>query len=63
MTNEEKSIIYNNLIRQHDVVESKIADIKSEYPFGNYPTEISRYLSELEDKRIQIINQARSLFF
>ena len=63
MTNEEKGIVYNNLIRQHDIIESKISDIKSEYPFGDYPNEVKKNLSELEHRRIQIINQAKSLFF
>lgn len=62
MTNEEKGIIYNSLIRQHDIIESKIADIKSEHPFGEFSNETKKKLSELENKKIDIINQARSLF-
>lgn len=62
MTNEEKGIIYNSLIRQHDIIESKIADIKSEHPFGEFSNETKKKLSDLEVKRNDLINQARALF-
>ena len=62
MTNEEKGIIYNSLIRQHDAIESKIADIKSEHPFGEFSNETKKKLSDLEVKRNDLINQARALF-
>ena len=61
MTNKEKAEQYDNLIRENDILTSKISHLKSTYS-PNIPDNIQRDINELEYKISQVVGKLESLF-
>jgi hypothetical protein len=62
LTNDQKAERYNQLLRQHDRLEEKIADIKSEAAGMDLNTEQSSKVAEYKRQIQQVIAETHALF-
>jgi len=62
MTNEEKAQLYHSLLLEHDKLDSKIADIKSEAAGSDLNTEQQAKVNNLEFQKDQVVAKAQQLF-
>jgi hypothetical protein len=61
MTNQEKAIIYDECLRESDILQRQNSKLKSEYA-GNIPYDIQEQINR-NDKRIaQLVSKLESLF-
>ena len=61
MTNQEKGIVYDELIRENDVLQRKISRLKSEYPV-NMPDNIQRDIDKMEREIKTLVIRLENLF-
>lgn len=61
MTNEEKAIIYDQLIRESDFLQRKISKLKSEYA-GNMPDDVEKTIQECNSRIALLVNRLENLF-
>jgi uncharacterized protein YdcH (DUF465 family) len=62
MNNEEKAASYHSLLLQHDKLDSKIADIKSEAAGSDLNDKQQLKVNELEIQKDGVVAQAQQLF-
>ena len=62
MTNEEKSSYYHSLLLQHDKLDGKVADIKSEAAGRDLNDDQNKQLQKLEDQKANVVAEAQRLF-
>ena len=61
MTNEEKSIIYDECLRESDYLQRRNSKLKSEY-VGNIPTEIQNEINGNTTRIEFLVKRFESLF-
>ncbi len=61
MTNEEKSIIYDECLRESDYLQRRNSKLKSEY-VGNIPTEIQNEINGNTARIEYLVKRLESLF-
>jgi hypothetical protein len=61
MTNEEKSIIYDECLRESDYLQRRNSKLKSEY-VGNIPTEIQNEINGNTTRIEFLVKRLESLF-
>lgn len=62
MNTQQKAEAYNSYLRQHDKLEEKIADIKSEAAGMELNTDQRSEIQKLEVQKAQIVEEVRKLF-
>lgn len=62
MNNDQKAERYNQLLRMHDRLEERIADIKSEAAGMDLNTEQKDKVAGYEKQKQQVIAETRALF-
>jgi hypothetical protein len=62
LTNDQKAERYNQLLRQHDRLTERIADIKSEAAGMELNAEQKSKVTEYERQIQQVIAETRALF-
>jgi hypothetical protein len=62
MNTQQKAEAYNSYLRQHDKLEEKISDIKSEAAGMELNTEQKAEIQKLEVQKAQIVEEVRKLF-
>ena len=62
MTNEEKAQLYHSLLLEHDKLDGKVADIKSEAGGMTLNEEQNQRLDKIEQKKSLIVAEAQRLF-
>ena len=61
MNNQDKAIVYDNCLRESDVLQRQNSKLKSEYT-GNIPQQIQEQIN-INDKRIaELVAKLESLF-
>ena len=62
MDNEEKAAYYHSLLLEHDKLDAKIADIRSEAAGSDLNKEQQSKVNNLEFQKDQVVAQAQQLF-
>jgi len=61
MTQQEKAIVYDQLIRESDKIQRDNSKLKSEY-ITNVPLEVERRIKENNDRIAVLVGRLESLF-
>jgi hypothetical protein len=61
MTNEEKSIVYDNCLRESDQLQRENSKLKSEY-VGNIPPHIQKQIDDNNNRISQLVKRLENLF-
>ena len=61
MTPEEKAIVYDNCIRESDILQREISKIKSEYA-GNIPPHMQVIIDKNNQRIALLVGRLESLF-
>lgn len=61
MNNQDKAIIYDNCLRESDVLQRQNSKLKSEYT-GNIPQQIQEQININDKKIAEIVAKLESLF-
>jgi hypothetical protein len=61
MTPEEKAIVYDNCIRESDILQREISKIKSEY-VGNIPPNMQVIIDRNNERIAVLVGRLESLF-
>jgi hypothetical protein len=61
MTNQEKAIVYDQLIRESDKIQRENSKLKSEY-ITNIPLDVERRINENNDRIAVLVGRLESLF-
>jgi hypothetical protein len=62
MNNDQKAERYNQLLRMHDRLEERIADIKSDAAGMDLNEQQAAKVREFEQQKLQVIEETRQLF-
>jgi hypothetical protein len=62
MNNDEKADVYHSLLLDHDRIDAKIADIKSEAAGSDLNEEQQSKVNNLEFQKEQVVAKAQQLF-
>jgi len=62
MDNDQKAERYNQLLRMHDKLEERIADIKSDNAGMDLNDQQTAKVREYEQQKLQVIEETRQLF-
>lgn len=61
MTNQEKAMVYDQLIRESDKIQRENSKLKSEYT-ANIPSNIQRVIDENNSRITVLVGRLESLF-
>lgn len=61
MTNEQKAMIYEQCVRESDVLQREISHLKSMYA-GNIPPDVDRQIKDKEYRISILVGRVESLF-
>ena len=61
MNNEEKSMIYDNCLRESDQLQRENSKLKSEY-VGNIPPHIQKQIDSNNNRIAELVRRLESLF-
>ncbi|MEI6880351.1 MAG: hypothetical protein WCK82_03335 [Bacteroidota bacterium] len=61
MTNQEKAMVYDQLIRESDKIQRENSKLKSEYT-ANIPSNIQRVIDENNSRIAVLVGRLESLF-
>jgi len=61
MTNQEKAMVYDQLIRESDKIQRENSKLKSEY-ITNVPIEVEKRINENNDRIAVLVGRLESLF-
>ncbi len=62
MNNDQKAERYNQLLRMHDRLEERIADIKSDAAGMDLNEQQTTKVRDYEQQKLQVIEETRQLF-
>jgi len=62
MDNDQKAERYNQLLRMHDRLEERIADIKSDAAGMDLNEQQTTKVRDYEQQKLQVIEETRQLF-
>ena len=62
MDNEEKATVYHSLLLKHDVLDGKVADIKSEAAGRDLNKDQKQQVDKLETEKAYVVAEAQKLF-
>jgi hypothetical protein len=61
MNNEEKAIIYDNCLRESDLLQRENSKLKSQY-VGNIPQQIQEQINRNNSRIAVLVNRLENLF-
>lgn len=61
MTQQEKAMVYDQLIRESDILQRENSKLKSEY-VGNIPPDIQNLITKNDNRISELVRKLESLF-